>query len=106
MLFGDGLTKFASDLTLGATLDGEIPTLARVCNVMRTGCDMKLCDTWGLIITSLVNGMIISLAAMVMEVVSYIIAFSRMLELGVRAAGMPIAMGMLGDDGWRGDGSK
>ncbi len=48
----------------------------------------------------------IKIAGMILSTVAYIIAFSRMLELGIRGLFLPVAMGLLADDGWRGAGGR
>lgn len=48
--------------------------------------------------------MILSFA--VVTIITYIIQFSRLIELNVRAVFLPIALGSLVDDGWKGAGGR
>lgn len=45
-------------------------------------------------------------AQLVMMAIAYVIQFTRIIELNVRAIFLPIAFGMLADDGWRGAGGR
>lgn len=45
---------------------------------------------------------IMHIAAMGIRIVLYVIGFSRMLELMIRGAFMPVAIGLISDDGWKG----
>ena len=46
----------------------------------------------------------IKLILLVLKGVIYVVGFSRVIELGVRTAFMPIGMALLSDDGWKGAG--
>lgn len=59
-----------------------------------------------MVIDSLSGILIINIVSKVLTVVIYIVSFTRMLEMGVRGALMPIALGMMSDDGWRGAGGR
>ena len=49
---------------------------------------------------------ILSIFFLVIEIVTYVIAFSRIIELNIRMIFLPIACGMLSDDGWHGGGGR
>lgn len=106
MQFGNALGNWAGGLSLGGGATGTIPSKLDMCNVFYSGLEAGLCEQWGLFFDAILNGAIVGIVALVMEAVAYLIAFSRMIELSVRAAGMPIAMGMLADDGWKGTGGR
>lgn len=59
-----------------------------------------------MVIQALSGILIIFIASMILSVIAYIVSFTRLLELGVRAAFMPIAVSLLSDDGWRGSGGR
>ncbi len=52
------------------------------------------------------SGLLICLAASAMLAVMYFISFSRLLEMSIRGIFIPVAMGLLADDGWRGAGGR
>lgn len=49
---------------------------------------------------------IMGLVGVVITVVAYVVCYSRVLELCVRGAFLPIACALLSDDGWRGAGGR
>lgn len=51
-------------------------------------------------------GLLLLIAACALLGVMYFIAFSRLLELGARAIFLPVALGLIADDGWRGAGGR
>lgn len=53
-----------------------------------------------------IEGLILKLVSLILVGIVYIIAFSRILEMGVRMAFMPIALGLIADDGWRGSAGR
>lgn len=59
-----------------------------------------------LIVQSACTVGLIYIISFVVIVVAYIVGFTRLLELGVRGAFMPIALGLIADDGWRGPGGR
>ena len=52
------------------------------------------------------SGLLLCLGASAMLAVMYFIAFSRLLEMSIRGIFIPVAMGLLADDGWRGAGGR
>lgn len=46
------------------------------------------------------------IVSLITKVVVYIIGVSRILELNIRGCFMPIALGLMADDGWRGSGGR
>ena len=55
-----------------------------------------------------VGGMalIFNIIGLAMMGIMYFIAFSRLIEMGTRGAFLPVAFGLLADDGWRGAGGR
>jgi hypothetical protein len=49
---------------------------------------------------------IINILCMALSVVTYFIAFSRIIELCVRGAFLPIGLSLMSDDGWHGAGGR
>ena len=50
--------------------------------------------------------LIISLVGLALKAIVYVIAFSRIFELGVRGSFLPVAMGLMSDDGWKGSAGR
>lgn len=46
------------------------------------------------------------IASFVLLILTYVLAFTRLFEMGARGCFLPIAMGMMSDDGWRGAGGR
>lgn len=46
------------------------------------------------------------LVGFIVLILTYVIAFTRLLEMGARGCFLPIAMGLMSDDGWRGAGGR
>ena len=59
-----------------------------------------------IVFTGVLSGLVAMIAAMIITVVVYIVSFTRLLEMCVRAIFMPVAFGLLADDGWRGAGGR
>lgn len=49
---------------------------------------------------------LILLASLAMQAVCYVVQITRILELCIRGAFLPVAFGLLADDGWRGAGGR
>lgn len=58
------------------------------------------------VIAGIFNMGILSIFSLILLVVVYLVAFTRLMEMSVRAAFMPIAFALLADDGWRGAGGR
>lgn len=58
------------------------------------------------VVSGLINMGVLSLASLVVVIVVYLVGFTRLMELSVRAAFMPIAFALLADDGWHGAGGR
>jgi len=63
-------------------------------------------DWVGLLFSLLIPSMIIRFFGVIVNGVVYIIAFTRLLELYIRGAFMPIALALISDDGWRGSAGR
>lgn len=59
-----------------------------------------------LMLQSVVTIIPFKIVATVIIAVTWIISFTRILEMGVRACFMPIAIALLSDDGWKGAGGR
>lgn len=59
-----------------------------------------------MVLESGITIIVMSLVSLILYVVVYIVGFTRILELYIRATFMPVAMGLLSDDGWRGAGGR
>lgn len=60
----------------------------------------------GILATCFIAGAPVYLICMALTIVTYMIAFSRLIELAVRGAFLPIGIAMLSDDGFRGAGGR
>ena len=58
------------------------------------------------VIAGLLNMGILSIFSLILLIVVYLVAFTRLMEMSVRASFMPIAFALLADDGWRGAGGR
>lgn len=47
-----------------------------------------------------------NLAALVLKIVAYVVGFTRILEMSIRACFLPVACALISDDGWRGAGGR
>lgn len=64
---------------------------------------MGLESSWILIVIgALFSILLIYIASIIVTVITYLVAFTRIMEMGVRGAFMPIALGLMADDGWKG----
>lgn len=48
----------------------------------------------------------LNLAALVLKIVAYVVGFTRILEMSIRACFLPVACALISDDGWRGAGGR
>lgn len=60
----------------------------------------------GLLVSSVFSIGIINIVSQGIAAIVYIIGFTRILELGVRGALMPVALGLMADDGWKGSAGR
>lgn len=51
-------------------------------------------------------GLIFNIVGYILLGVMYFISFSRLIEMGTRGAFLPVAFGLIADDGWRGAGGR
>jgi len=58
------------------------------------------------VLTGGLIGLIGMIAGMIFSVIVYLVSFTRLLEMAVRGVFMPVAFGLLADDGWRGAGGR
>lgn len=65
-----------------------------------------LSDGFGLLAGSLLPMIAISLTGLAVQAVVYIIAFTRIIELYIRGAFLPIPLALMADDGWQGAGGR
>lgn len=68
--------------------------------------EYKDVNTISLILEFGVVGLVLYLMSLILIIVVYIVSFTRVLEMSVRAVFMPIAFALLSDDGWRGAGGR
>lgn len=102
--FGDALsTMMVNALSLEAS--SSLPSQSDIAtdfeNVMDGGGQWII-----LLLGGMVMGIPIYLVSVALIGVAYVITFTRILELAVRICFLPIAMGLLSDDGWRGAGGR
>ena len=63
-------------------------------------------DFIGKIFSTFLLGKILSFVSKGLLIICYVIAFSRLLELSIRGAFLPIAFALMSDDGWKGAGGR
>lgn len=63
-------------------------------------------NTIGFILQFGIVGLVIYLMSLILIIVVYVVSFTRLLEMAVRAIFMPVAFALLADDGWRGAGGR
>lgn len=104
--FGDELSRLFAGLNMGA--DGS--DITSVSPEIVTQLDEKLgTNIAGYIsacLMSFVSIIPICILAMGIRIITYVIAFTRIIELNVRACFLPIASALMSDDGWRGTGGR
>ena len=93
-ILGSGFDLGQTQEEIQATLEGRFLTMA------------KEGGGFSLLMTSVFTILPIDLIILVMTIVSYIIAFSRLFEMCIRSAFLPIPLALLSDDGWRGAGGR
>ena len=110
--FGDAFTTMVMQAGLGLSLDNlgqgvdniqNLTTEELAIQLMNNNEDMNFI----LVILAVQSmAMPIYIVSLVMICVCYIIQVTRILELAVRGAFLPVALGLLADDGWRGAGGR
>lgn len=107
----EGIVKFGEGLqeTIVVSVEGE----NYVDEVRKTAYDAKyneIMNTPGLSLIAVIMDsltlLLINMITWVLEAVVYLIAFTRLLEMGVRGIFIPIAIGLMSDDGWHGAGGR
>lgn len=59
-----------------------------------------------ILISGILTAGIMNLVSLVLLILTWVVAFSRVLEMSIRGCFLPIAIGMMSDDGWRGAGGR
>lgn len=96
----EGQTVVEQMEDLGLTADQLTTTFT-------TYIDEKGANGWIGILMGTVSMVIpLGLAAIVLKIVSYMVGFTRILELCIRGCFLPVACALLSDDGWRGAGGR
>lgn len=107
----EGINEFGTDfmgLIGGASINGDELSgtgefRTSIVNAFEDAEDISFMDP---LIIMVVTVAPMSLATMAMTVVAYVVAASRAIELIIRSSMMPIAFGLISDDGWRGAGGR
>ena len=104
--FGDELSSLFAGINIGA----EGSDITTVDSSVITQLDEKLgtniAGYLGACLMSFVSIIPICILAMGIRIITYVIAFTRLIELNVRACFLPIASALMSDDGWRGTGGR
>jgi len=102
MLFGEGFGTMFKSFVPGVSATGTAPTEADLYDIFNAS-DVH----WSQIILSAISvGTPMALATKVLLIITYMVAFSRLIELCARGMFMPIAFALISDDGWRGAGGR
>ena len=105
---GTGLGDLvASSFTPG---DGDLSSLTDRSTIATNLCkqmsENNLASAISVFLKAFPIMLVLILAGIVLYVISYIVGYTRILELAVRAGFMPLALACLSDDGWRGAGGR
>lgn len=66
----------------------------------------SLGEAFTAIITVSILGGVLTLASKALLIICYVVAFTRLLEMFIRGAFLPIAFALMSDDGWKGAGGR
>lgn len=66
----------------------------------------KQTDQWSLIFNCFGTPILCGIVGLALKGVTYVVVFSRLLEMSVRAAGMPLAVAFFADDGMKGSAGR
>lgn len=101
MEFGNGLQTIISD-AFGTTGSKWAESQAEYRNAI-TNTIMNDETPWiGLLIETIFSCALMNILGLALYLITYVICFSRLLEMAIRATFMPIALGLMSDDGWKG----
>lgn len=101
--FGDALTGLVTNSFNAVNDTFTVPSdIGTLINSKHTGFISAI----GTLISIAVGMLPCYLVGFAVLIITYVIAFTRLLEMGVRGCFLPIAMGLMTDDGWRGAGGR
>jgi len=111
--FGESLANMMSSLNFGNVSGNSAPTRADLVARYCAEIDSQYADTnrgvlegVALACSQAGTSIIFWLVGIILSAITYVVGFSRILEMSIRAAFLPVAMGMMADDGWRGAGGR
>ena len=108
--FGGVLTDWVAGINLAGT-SGNVTTIIDGYKFDGSAGEYFIAATKGvgwimMIFEGILITLIMSIVCLVVYIISYIIALTRLLEMGVRGVFLPVAFGLIADDGWRGAGGR
>ena len=109
--FGNALGSKVAEVFELASDAWTIPTREQITTTILERSKLKSdvaghLDIWGTMFQSFLIGAPVYLICLVLKLVTYMIAFSRLLELAARGTFLPIGFAMITDDGMRGAGGR
>ncbi len=100
-------TWIANNVSITPGGSATVPTAENIANDLINGAEgSKIGIGFKALVSAISTVGILRLFCLVIEIVTYVIAFSRMIEMSVRMVFLPVACGMLSDDGWHGGGGR
>lgn len=109
--FGDGLAAVFASIGTSGDMGAGWPTQEAIEQAFITCANLPKDDPqymhWiTILMTVAFMAVPMMLVATILKGCCYVIAFTRMLELTVRGSFLPVAFGLISDDGWRGAGGR
>lgn len=101
--FGDALTRLVTNAFTSVNEKFTVPSdIGTLINSKHTGFFSAI----GCLLSIAIGMLPCYLLGFAVLILTYVIAFTRLLEMGARGCFLPIAMGLMTDDGWRGAGGR
>lgn len=102
--FGDALSSMFASFNIDGTFSAS--SQADLIELLDNKLGRGLASYIGALATSFICIVPSYILAYGIKVLTYVIAFTRLIELNVRACLLPIATALMSDDGWRGTGGR
>lgn len=103
----ENIGLFASALAQEFAVEGKIPKEVSEDTFIKFMQNEAGGLKWiSILISGILTAGIMNLVSLVLLVLTWVVAFSRVLEMSIRGCFLPIAIGMMSDDGWRGAGGR
>lgn len=103
---GDFLSEVVPKLSTGSTSMDVAFAYSLTQSDITAGSELNIWTALGNLVAVGGLALIFNIVGLAMMGIMYFIAFSRLIEMGTRGAFLPVAFGLLADDGWRGAGGR